>query len=266
MSSTVKFYTVGGNLEHMIIHSVTSADSDYPKERMLDQNPDTAWIPTSTAAQDIIIDAGQSITVDAYVLWVQNYKSSFGVKTFDIYYSDVGTSGPWTDTNDPHLVNDNETPLRIQELVTSYTKRYWKISIESLSTIIQISGLWLTRLYELDQGRAYPDEDTLKYHDSFHVTNSGRIYSRAINRNPIRILPRTYKINDSSKIDTIQNIFNDSMGRNYPIILQEGTYQDEARLVCLTVDQLQQSKVDYELWNVALQFQEVPFIDDGNNY
>ena len=194
--------------------------------------------------------------------WIQNYKRSFATSAdsapeFELYYSNVGTSGPWTDTNNPHYVDDWNTPIRMKELSGVVTKRYWKIVVPAVDEVIQISGLWLCYLFELDQGRAYPDDDTIKYHDSFHVTASGRIYNRAINRNPISILPRTYRINDSDKLDTIQDIFNDTRGRRYPLFLQEGTGQGDAKAVHIMSNQLQQAKIDYQLWTVMLPLQEI---------
>lgn len=255
----------------MTIYSVTSAADGYPKERLLDQNPDTAWKPTSGDAQDIIIDAGQDITVDAYVLWLQNYKTDFSTSVepnpeFELYYSDVGVSGSWTNTSNPHEINDEDTPIRLKGLSSALSKRYWKIAIPDLDEATHLSGLWLCRLFELEQGSTYPDESTIQYYNSFRVTPGGRIYTRAINSNPIRILPRTYNISDSAKCDVAQNMFNDTRGRRCPLFLQEGTAQTEVRFVYLMIDQLQQAKVDYQLWNISLPFQEVPFVDDGDTY
>lgn len=270
MSSMANFYTAGGNLEQMTIYSVTSAVDGYPKERLLDQNLDTTWRPTETSAgmdaQDIIIDAGQDITVDVYVLWVQNYKTNFGSGTFDLYYSDTGTGGPWTNTNNSHLILDIVNPVRVRGLSSSLTKRYWKLAIPALDATIHLSGLWLCRLFELDQAQTYPDEDTFQYHNVFRIAPGGRIFTRAINRNPIRILPRTYKITDSAKRDVIQDMFNDTRGRRCPLFLQEQTGQGYVRFVYLMTDRLEQAKVDYQLWTISLPFQEIPFVDDGDTY
>lgn len=263
MSSTAKFYTAGENLEQMTIYSVTSAVDGYPKERLLDQNPDTTWRPTGSGAQDIIVDAGQDITVDAYVLWIQNYKMDFGFYTFQLFYSDTGTSGPWDDANANKFVTNPNTPVRVEELASPLTKRYWKLAIPALDVTIHLSGLWLCQLFELEQANAYPDEDTFQYHNSFRVTPGGRIFTRGINRNPIRILPRTYNISDSAKRDVIQNMFNDVRGRRHPLFLKEEGY---ARFVYLMADRLEQAKVDYQLWTISLPFQEVPFVDDGDTY
>jgi len=271
MTSTVKFYTAGGNLELMTIYSVTSAADGYPKERLLDQNPDTAWKPTSEDAQDIIIDAGRAIPVNAYVLWVQNYKRDFSTSAepdpeFELYYSAIGVGGSWTNTNKPHDINDYYTPIRLKELDGLETKQYWKIAIPALNEVIQLSGLWLCRLFELEQGSTYPDESTFQYHNSFRVTPGGRIFTRAINRNPIRILSRTYNINTIAKQALIQNMFGHTLGRRYPLFLQEGTLQGTVGFVYLMADRLNQAKVDYQLWNISLPFQEVPYVDDGDTY
>lgn len=276
MSSMAKFYTAGGNLEYMTIYSVTSAVDGYPKERLLDQNPDTAWNPTedsagSMDAQDIIIDAGHAIAVNAYVLWVQNYKRDFSTSVepspeFELYYSDVGVGGSWTSVSSPHAINDYYTPIRLKELDGLVTKRYWKIAIPALNEVIQFSGLWLCRLFELEQGSTYPDESTIQYYSSFRVTPGGRIYVRAINNNPIRILPRTYNISTITKQTLLQNMFNHNLGRRYPLFLQEGTAQTEVRFVYLMADRLSQAKVDYNLWTISLPFQEVPYIDDGDTH
>lgn len=276
MSSTVKFYAAGGNLERMTIHSVTSEEDGYPKERLLDQNLDTAWRPTEESAgdmvaQDIIIDAGQTITVHAYIIWVQNYKRSFAPSAdpnpeFEIYYSTVGTSGPWDSASSPHYVNDWIVPVRIKELSSPAAKRYWKIAIPALDEAIHISGLWLCRLFELEQGSNYPDESTIQYFNSYRVTPGGRIYTRAINSNPIRILPRTYNVSTTTKQALIQNMFLRNRGRRYPLFLQEGTLQGTVRFVYLMADRLQQAKVDYNLWTITLPFQEVPYIDDGDTH
>ena len=275
MSSTVKFYTAGGNLERMTIHSVTSEEDGYPKERLLDQNLDTAWRPTEESAgnmvaQDIIIDAGIIIAVNSYALWVQNYKRDFSTSAeptpeFELYYSSVGTGGPWDSAGGTHAVNDWNTPIRLKEISLN-TKRYWKISIPALDEAIHLSGLWLCRLFELEQGATYPDESTIQYFNSYRVTPGGRIYTRAINSNPIRILPRTYNVSTITKQALIQNMFLHNLGRRYPLFLQEGTLQGTVRFVYLMADRLQQAKIDYNLWTITLPFQEVPYIDDGDTH
>ena len=275
MSSTAKFYAAGENLEGMTIYSVTSAVDGYPKERLLDQNPDTAWRPTEESAgnmvaQDIIIDAGVTIVVNSYALWVQNYKRDFSTSAeptpeFELYYSSVGTGGPWDSAGGTHAVNDWNTPIRLKEISLN-TKRYWKISIPALDEAIHLSGLWLCRLFELEQGATYPDESTIQYFNSYRVTPGGRIYTRAINRNPIRVLPRTYNVSTITKQALIQNMFLHNLGRRYPLFLQEGTLQGTVRFVYLMADRFQQAKIDYNLWTITLPFQEVPYIDDGDTY
>lgn len=268
MSSSVSLYTLG-NMERAKITAVTNAAAGFPKENMVDYNPDSYWKQSGDAEHEIDINLGEAKTPDAIVLLVHDYLSSFLGTTFDLH-SDDNDDGLYTATTSERLYS-GKLATTIQLFVIGFTgadKQYWRLKINlggGSTTAPELSGLFLTRKYTISQGNEWPEPDLETYHNRGGFTAGGRSFVSAINRNKTETFQRTYQL-DQTDMTALQNAFNDSRGSLFPLILQEGTTDVDARFVRFADNSLNRNQIDYQLYRPTVTFVTQPFISDGEAY
>lgn len=264
MSSSVSFYTFG-NMAAATITAITSEAAGFPKENLLDFNPDTYWKPASTATQTIDFDLGSAKTVDAVCGFLQNYTLAGGY-TATKWYSDNGTN--WTqDTGNCTWGNLGAGPLRITSLSAPSSHRYWRLVLGIAAAQVPIfSGIWFARRYTISVGNQWPENDTERYFNRKVTASGGREFITRINRNKSMIIPRQYLFATSTPFLALQNVFNDSAGDARPLIIQEGDTYDDAFLVSIESADFNQSKNGYQLYNPSLTFKQLPYIASTETY
>ena len=94
MPASADLYTLGLMYKAKVT-SATSAATGFPKENIVDYNPDTYWKPTSTANQTINIDLGSTQTIDQFALFIHNYETFGGTNTVLAKY-DSNDDGNYT--------------------------------------------------------------------------------------------------------------------------------------------------------------------------
>lgn len=115
--------------------SVTSEETDYPKENLQDRSERTLWKATSNADQNLDIDWGSATACDYVILGGHNLYSVGATVT--VKYSDdastyytAGSGVPAS--NDPFLIT-----------FSSASHRYWRIVLSSGSAAYQAATLFI---------------------------------------------------------------------------------------------------------------------------
>lgn len=263
-TSNVILYTTG-QMSSMSITSATSAATGYPKENIIDNNPDTFWKPTSTADNTLRFDFGSAKTVEAIILFVQNYTAFIGASVFGIYRSTDASS--WTQVgSNVAVTNGGASPLRIVTASLGISYRYWEIRFSSMEAVIQLSEVFFCRSRSIGRGYEFPDKQKYQYRNNVFESANGRIFVAGRRRNSFSIMPRKFKLENSTLWDTLKAAFDDSAGRRYPLIFQEGATDASAKLVRFADDELVRNETTYNYFQPEVEFVELPYIDSEQVY
>jgi hypothetical protein len=264
MSSTVDFYTCGPNAR-VEVEAATSEATYYQKEYAVDNNPDTAWRPTSTATQTLEVDLQEVISCDAYAVWIPNYTTAFGANDFTVNYSDDDIS--YIDTLSDHAVADTAGPIRIKEFSGgSQSHRWWQLILPVVSNVVYIGGFWLLKKYTVSQGNEYPHDDTPQYNNSISHGHGGRRFVHAINKEAHWRFNRRYLLDGTTEHDAIMNVYNDCRGRRWPLFVQEGATQNDAKFCYLNSDFMPPNESGYQIYDMTMRFRQIPYIRAGDSY
>lgn len=267
MPSSIKLYTTG-NMEAAHMHNSPPEATGHPAESALDNNLDTYWEPTTTAKQYFIIDLGSAKQVDCALLFVKNY-TTFGDNTdIGCYWSDNGSD--WTGIQNFPTVKDTATPIRINTDGFSglSAHRYWRLVIgDPMDEVIKLAGVWWGSYYDIDQGNVLPQEDEDQFHNRVSQLPGGRLAVAGINRNQTENFYRRYLIKSGdSSLDDLRNAHQDSRGIRHLLVINEGTVQNEARIVRFAEDTFPRPIRARELYDIEMRFEGIPYIDDGDSY
>lgn len=263
-------------MANAVVDDITSEATGYPKENLLDANPDTYWKPSSTAAQYIKFDLQAAYAIGAICLFVNDYKTltSNGGVTVRVYayYADTDlslTDGGWTIISNPAYTTIGSMasgPLRIAELTGAPSHRYWRLYITAQNEAVKISGVWFCYKRSIATGNQWPEADKHTYANRSVALNGGRRFVSAINKSPYVSLERTFLFVDSTNFGILQNAFLDSCGSRHPVIFQEGSTYDTARLVYFDEEVFNDNQTDYQIYNPTVRMSELPYIHDGDTY
>lgn len=264
MASAIDLYTIG-NMEKGSVYSATSEAAGYPKERLMDWNPDVFWKPTSTADQTIVIDLGAAQLVDRYFLWIHNYTTNHtsGSSAVRVSYSSSVGSG-YTVWETRLFANGFGLGTPIfggSSGLTAQTYRYWKIEFINMATTVEVSGIFLCRKFTLIS-------DELPEHDQDIFANrkvegaGGRMFVAGINRNPYLIIPRTFYMTQTSHQTALKDAWYNCRGSLFPLILLETDGQG-TKLVRFIDEGIDWNKGGHQMWRPTINFQEFPHIYPG---
>lgn len=260
--SSVSFYTLG-NMRQAVVDSATSEATGFPKENLIDYNPDTYWKGTSDINQVIDIDLQSAKIVDALVFLVQDYKLHGAPDTYEIFSSPDDIV--YTSRGTGNLAEALTQPIIIKD-ITQQTLRYWRFAVDVAGLpVANISELMLCRKHTIAQAAQWPEQDIERYHNRIIISPGGRQFTQSVNLNKQEVFTRKYRLN-LSDMNTLKSIFNDGKGRLFPLILQEGTANADARYVRFESDVLNENQLDFELFEPTVQFSQLPFIASGESY
>lgn len=237
----------------------------FPKQNLVDLNPDTYWKPSSaTAIRRIHIDLTTAKDVDAMVaLWNNNDNANHGSDTYsvssstdDITYTSRGTGSLGEVTYDnPILIKD----------ISQINARYWRFEFDPVNFTFNFGEVWACRKFTISQGAEWPENDIERYHNRAVFGPGGRGFVQAVNSNKVEEFSRTYQL-DQTKMNFLRDAFNDSRGSRFPLILQEGSINYYARIVRFAQDELDENQIDYQLYRPTVRFVGVPYIPSGSSY
>ncbi len=261
MSSSVSLYTLG-NQAQAVCDSVTSETAGFPKENVMDFNPDTYWKATGVTDQIFDFDFQAAVTVDTMIILVHNYSLNHSSDTWEVWSS--ADDAAYTSKGTGTFVGNQTTQLLFND-ITQDTKRYWRLSADALAGAFEFSGVFWAQKHTISQGNEWPEPDLETYHNRGGLTAGGRSFVTAINKNKTETFQRTYQLNQAD-MTTLQNAFNDSKGSLFPLIIQEGSAMSDARFVRFVDNSLNQNQIDYQLYRPTVTFVTQPFISDGETY
>ena len=257
----IDIYTTG-NMAAAVVDSITSEATGYPKENLIDNNPDTSWKPTATGSVTWDIDLQSAKEVDAIILWVQNYTTDFSGPTVYLTVSSSPDDSTYTQRYSQYYVNPTTRPISVSDISGNHTYRYWRISLSSLPSVIQLSACWLCRKFSLTKSHNIPNHDTTIYHNQVTYGAGGRMFASAINSQPSKQLPREYHLG-STDYGYINSAFTDSGGRLRPVVIYENsTYYG----VYFDSDKLNENEFASDFYNPTIGFVQIPYIPDGATY
>jgi len=261
MPASTKLLTTG-LMDVADLDSVTSEATGYPKENMIDNNPDTFWRATTDAYQAIDIDLNAAYAVSGAFAFIRNYKSSWTNAAMVLQRSsDDTTYGGDTAI----FLNAASDPIKIIKLSGTY--RYWRLAFNNITgeTIPDVGMIGLFVEREIEFGNEWPEKDSDKFYNKTVKAADGRRYVRRLNKNSTRIIPRTWLINSDVDWEStpLYLAHQDSGGSALPLILQEDSVN---RLVRFTDDELDRNARQYRLFEPTVTFEEMPHIDDGDSF
>jgi len=121
--------------------------TDREKENAYDWNTSDWWQGTAAGTHTLILDYGSSVACDYMACAAHDIFDNSG--TIRLFYSDTGTSGPWTGLFSSITPADNTS---IFKTFTSVSKRYYKIEIVDSGSASLIGMLSIGARTELPQG------------------------------------------------------------------------------------------------------------------
>lgn len=270
-ASKTAFYTFGA-MRGASVYSVTSAATGYPKEHLIDFDPDTFWKPASTDDQTIIIDLGSAQSFDGLLLWIHNNLTDHKNGNNAIIKISHATSagGAYTQWGTNEIfVNDYLTPSPVYiwpQSPTPISKQFWKIELTVMGTTIELSHIGLFRKYTVDQAPQWPDRDYPIFPTRIAQVPSGRFLVSPISSRSHKIISRAYLFPTSTEWTDLLNAYNDCRGSQIPFVYVDSDADSTARMARFVDAGLLPNEVDYQLYNPTVNFVEVPYKPDGATY
>lgn len=260
MATAINLYCIG-NMEKAVVLSATPTEATgFPKENLITFNPDLYCKPTSTANQAYVIDFGTAQLVDRWAVLVHNYTTNFITGSASIrvsYSSDNITYTTW----ETKLIFSTARLQLSSTSLTPQTYRYWKIELLSMSAIMEISGIFLARIYTL-RANQYPEKDQTVYYNRTARAAGGRMFVTGITRTAVRLFPRTWLFPSTTDMQPLIDAHANCRGSLFPLVYQETTGIDTT-LVRFAEDELKQNKIAHQIYNPTVEFEELPHIYPG---
>ena len=271
MAASTKFYPTN-YMQAALVTSVTSWATGYPKENLLDNNPDTSWKGTSTADQVIKIDLGSAKNVDCILLRLRNYTTDFSAARLKLEHStdDVTYTTQFTGVA---LANNTSRPyFKVGQtggvFGTNNNRRYWQLTISSLPAVIELSQIILAYSagYILAVANELPQALSETYYNRHEKGPGGRRFNAAINKHAVQIINRTYRINGTTNYGILLALFDAVQGGLLPCVIIDDADDATTRFVYIDSDTWQATEEAYQLYRITLNLVEVPYIAAGETY
>jgi len=262
MSTSLKLYTAGP-MRRADADSATSEATSRNVEFCNDFNPDTFWEKSTSATQDLKFDLNSTTEgVDTLVLFLRNY-STITSGTVTLVHDDNSSFSSATTVINANTLVNSSTPLRIIDLSSSSSERYWKVTFSNHT--IQVGMVLLCQKHTISAGNMFPETETLDY--KFKAINGigGRRYIDAVNSNPIGSIVRSYRMLGNTNYGYAQDAYENARGPQLPVIVWEDTTMANAHL-CRFSGALELKQVSYQYYDMTLRFDKIPYIPDGEEY
>ena len=213
------------------------------------------------------VDSDGIQEIDGFGIWVHNYGVDFNnagaaTLTFDHFYDSGLARGAQFGQFD---FNDWSSPqkLYLEIQVSSSSQRYWRMSLTSMSEIIEISQIFLFKEYEISIGNAYPEEEIPRFGNKVITSPSGRSYTRRFNRLQFQSFARHWDYLNETDFTALQAAVEWSHEACWPLILNEGT---DYWVVKIRKDSFRWKRIQHQQYQASIIFDEVPYADPEENY
>lgn len=272
MASSIKLYTLSDLMDVIKITSVTpAAASNYAKELMLDNNPDTYYKAANhSSAFDVLIDLGSAKIVQSFAIWYRNHLSLSPVSTGYFYYSDNGTDWTCDSLMFPQFGESAYAnyPCRLYDVTTATAHRYWRYTHSDAAPVdIQISGIWFLKKHDIGQGSQYPENDRVEYFNRTHKAAGGRRLISAINKNAQTVRPRKFLFGLDTNFNQLLNAFQESCGSRWPIFYRDSESPTYGAKMCqLTQDAFEKAIQSYKIYEPSITLEEFVYNDPTYGY
>jgi hypothetical protein len=219
---TTYYYPMLTNLELADIDSATSEATGYPKEHLLDGSLITCWKPTTTADQSIVIDLNYIPGLTSYMVgfFMRNYTTDPATGRFQLDLSANGTD--WTEAND-YLISilaSANTPVHYHTFTTALT-RYMKLSFKGMSSIIEVSHLFIAPEIIISRGPELP-VDYSDIYTNLHGNNP--MADHAVSERysiPMCIEQRNYKALSATEYGNFRSVFDTARGGAKLVVVRD---------------------------------------------
>ena len=260
------FYIAIDQLELIDIDSATSEATGYPKEHLLDGNLMTAWKPTSTAEQVIIIDLNQTPGTNNYGFgfFLKNYKTDHSAGDFQVFHSTTGV-GDWVSIVSEDISSDEVPTVIWADTLT--LNRYLKFVFTSMSTLVEISALFIAVKVSITKG----PQLRCGYKQIFN-----NIHARNINadstvtaKNYLSVINeiRKYHIYSSTDYNKFKGIFEGAGGgRHLAVLVDSLSGTDEDPVVVRLGDVLEYDLIDHDVYEIMLPIYPQQYLDPDLGY
>lgn len=268
---TTTYYPPLDKIELLDIDSATSEATGYPKEHLLDGSLKTAWKPTTTGDQEIIIDRNQLAlpsAVYAFGFFIRNYTtdhSNGGTAKFKVYHST--TSGSWGTAIIDQAISAAAVPCRIHETAELALNRYIRITFTTLNTTLEISRLFLAEKQAITQGPELPydvDNAFLNIHqgdgaEDYPVTPKNYL--------PVAKATRKYTMVTAVKYAALYAAFNRAGGGRHMIVVVDSLSGSAGSpYVAKIKDLLSDHLKDHDLYDMTVTLQAQAYIQPALGY
>jgi hypothetical protein len=252
--------------------SATSEATGFPKENLVDWNPDTYWKPTAVGTVSFKIDLTTVKTVKGWAVWIHNVDVALqpgpGTQQIKVYYSsNDSTYTLWDTLTLPDIYTQSFTQnIMFGTLgLTQQSYRYWKFEIIAPDQIVEISIPFLWTNYAITQGNQTPQSDQQTYLTRKTESASGRVYTQLIRTLKREVLNRQYLFVTGGAWETLPLVlaWNDCRGDWRPLILVEDATPANAKLVRFASPQIERREVVYQVYSAGVSFATEPAIAPG---
>jgi len=259
--ATTNFYTTEAH-ENAVVISVTSEAAAFlPKECLLDQNLDKSWVPSSTSNQNIDVDCGSAVTVDAMGLWIKNYDTDFS--GISIYRYGSANNVDW-DLLNPTLTPTNGVPLVYSDLGSQASYRYWRFHIEGIPSLPYVTQVFLLRKRSLSRNHVRNGSvDYPKFDNTAVITTGNRQHIHYNYKNSIQHFDRKYHLVNSTDLTWVDNVISDCSGRRNIFIYNVDTPSAASYVCRMENDYTTYNEIAAYYREVTLKFNSLPYIEAG---
>lgn len=268
MPSTSALYCIGANMMGAFVSSVTNAATGFPKEHLLDLNPDTYWKATGVGTVSIVTDLGSAKTIQGWALWLHNAHVDLnpgpGTQQVKVYHSPDNSA--WTLWDTVTLDNVINQPIFFGGSLTEQSKRYWKVEILAPDLIVEVSMIFLYTKHTISQANQRPDVSSRVFVTRKMESSSGRVFVAIERKTPREMFSRQYTFATGGDQTTLPLVkaFNDSSGDAFPLILVDDSAVSSARLVRFARPELQIRETHYQVYDISVDLHTESFVSLGS--
>lgn len=253
------------------ILSATSEATGFPKENLIDWNPDTYWKPTAVGTNSFIIDLASAQLVYGWAVWLHNANVNVnpgpGDQQIKVYHSPDNSTYTLWDTISLDYYATQAFPLVFGNTLSSISRRYWKFEVLAPDLVLEISTPFLFKKYSITQGNQAPEQNVQGYAVHKVESPSGRVYTNLQRLNKREKLSRTFLFASAGDWESLPLVsaFNDCKGDWRPLILVEDADFSAAKLVRFAQSEIPKTVETYQVYKPTVNFITESFITLGKN-
>lgn len=204
-----------------------------------------------------------SYGIKAVGIWINNYNTAFGSSHgLKLDWSDDNTN--WTEQADKlldtEMTNTVGSPLRFYSWSTASEHRYWRFRFHDVTTVADISQLFLMSEFDVAVSNYYPEAETHTYANIKRRAPGGRLQIEPSLGIPVKTFNRNYRFFDDTARDTLVDAFDACRGGAIPLILNEDSIYEVVRIATET---LNLTVIDYGVSEINVALETLPYIADG---